>query len=59
MDFLSIDGQYGHYKLILKEIEVKNIAYIIIDSYLDLKLVLKEAKAVLDNYHPKNIYNDL
>lgn len=56
MDFLSIDGQYGHYKLILKEIEVKNIAYIIIDSYSDLKLVLKEAKAVLDNYHPKNIY---
>lgn len=56
MDFMNIDGQYGHFTLNLKEIQIKGIAYIVLNNYSDLDKVLNEAKAILLNYSPKIIY---
>lgn len=56
MDVLSISGEHGHYKLVLKEIEIKGIAYIIINDCDSLALILEEAIKVLNNYKPKEIY---
>ena len=55
MDFLNINGQYGHFFINLKEISNNGIAYFEIKDYTNLQLVIKEAVDIIKTYSPKLI----